>query len=372
MKTQNDLFFKIALSFANGIGAKTLNYLYRAFDSAESIINAPMKQLMQLDGIGSIKAHAIKNPLLLKQAEKELKFIEKNDITCIQSNDDAYPTRLLNCNDMPDLLYLKGSCNLNAKKSIAIVGTRTNTNYGKKITEQFVASLKNQADTLIVSGLALGIDTIAHQASIINQMPTVAVLAHGLHTMYPKENQKLSDEIIDSGGCLLTEFNSQSRFERGNFLSRNRIVAGISDVTVVMESDEKGGSLITAMLANSYNKEVCAFPGRSTDNKSKGTNKLIRTNIAGLVTNVDDFLDYMNWQDADKNIKTKPLQQSLFLTLTEAEVLTYKVIQEVDTIHVDDLQKLTQLSSSELAATLLQLEFNQLIEALPGKRFRKS
>ena len=219
---------------------------------------------------------------------------------------------------------------------------------------------------LIVSGLALGIDTIAHTKALIMGMPTVGVLGHGMDRIYPDKNKQLAANMLETGG-LLTEFPSGTIPDRTNFPMRNRIVAGISDVTVVVESGFSGGALITAYLASGYNREVAAFPGRVNDNRSTGCNELIRTNIAAMITKAEDLIMLMNW---DSSKKQKPVQKQLFLNLTTDEQKIIDILQTKDTTHSDELFHQTQLQSSQLAATLLQLEMMGLVKTLPGKLYR--
>jgi DNA processing protein len=280
--------------------------------------------------------------------------------------DKEYPQRLLNCYDSSSLLYYKGNADLNASKIIAIVGTRNHNEYGKNTCEKFVEELKNE-DVLIVSGLAFGIDSIAHKTSVKNNLKTVGVLAHGLDRVYPSQNASLAKQMIQDGG-LLTEFKSNTIPDRQNFPTRNRIVAGISDCVVVIETGIKGGSLITAELANGYNKDVFAFPGRITDSKSEGCNYLIKNNKAALITCADDLLENMGWKENKKPSAKK--QRELFIELTGDEKIIIDILQTQQQVHIDELHFKSKLNSSAVAQALLMLEMQGIITSLPGKIYK--
>jgi DNA processing protein len=363
---KDELYHQIALSFVQGIGAKMSTALIAYFGSAQEALGASIKQLTGVEGMGELKAKACKDAQIFVHATKELEFIEQKNITVLMRGNDNYPQRLLQCSDAPQVLYYKGTADLNTQKVIAVIGTRKNTEYGQRLCNDLLEGLAKEKDLIVVSGLAHGIDTIAHKASLKNNIETIGVLAHGLDSIYPVANKNLAKEMIECGG-LLTEFCSNSGVDKGNFPARNRIVAGISDLTVVVESDIRGGAIITAYIANSYNKEVVAFPGRAYDNKSSGTNMLIRKNLASLITSSDDLLELMNWQ---KTKKEKVVQTQLLIHLTEEERMIADLLQQKDTVHADELLNNTGMNSSILASTLLQLEMQGLIKALPGKHYR--
>lgn len=365
-QSQEELYYQIALSFAPNIGPKIANTLIASLGSAKGVLTAPLKQLMKMDGVGELKAKSLKDTSIYALAEQELNYIVSKNISVLHQQHQHYPQRLLQCSDAPQLLYYKGTANLNAEKTIAIIGTRKYTDYGQRLTNDLIDGLSKFSDILVVSGLAHGIDTIAHKASLKNNLQTVGVLGHGLNTIYPVANKNLAKEMIEHGG-LLTEFASHSKMNKGNFPARNRIVAGISDITIVVESDIKGGALITAYLANSYNREVAAFPGRAYDSKSSGTNMLIQKNLATLITSADDVLEFMGWQ---KQKKQPAVQTQLLLNLSEEEQLIIKFLQEKDTTHSDELLQRSGLGSSILASHLLMLEMQGLIKTLPGKHYR--
>lgn len=361
-----DILYKIAISFIPGIGPKTACALLMHFENPKAVINASVKQLMEVSGMGEVKAKAVKDPGILTLAEKELTFIKDNGIKIHFLTDENYPQRLRGCSDAPVLLYSRGNANLDAEKVVAVIGTRKNTEYGQRLTEEFIEGLSNEPSVLVTSGLAYGIDGIAHKKCVRSGVATVGVLAHGMDILYPSTHRSLANDMLQNGG-LLTEFPSGTKLERTNFPVRNRIVAGMSDVTVVIESDIKGGAVITALLASSYNREVVAFPGRVFDTRSAGCNDLIQRNIAGMITSADDLLQLMNWKKT-KAAKDKPKQLSLSLQPDEQKVVD--MLEAKDSIHSDELLLGSGLNNSSLAATLLQLEMQGIIKALPGKLYR--
>lgn len=364
----NEWLYRLALTNVKLVGPITGRGLIQHYGTASAVMQAPLKDLRHREGIGEIKAKAFKDPAVMERAEAELTYISKHNITPIWIDDDAYPHRLKNCVDAPLVLYYKGSANLNAGKMIAIVGTRKHTDYGRQLTEELVEGLAEQEDIIIVSGLADGIDTIAHKAAVQKGIPTVGVLGHGHDKMYPAHNKALAKEMQEQGG-VLTEFPSGTIPDRENFPMRNRIVAGMSDVTVVVESDINGGSLITARIASGYNREVAAFPGKVTDKRSAGCNELIKSNIAGMITNAGDLLEMMNWGKAKK----KPaVQKQLFINLTTEEKMLMNLLDGKGAVHADELYRASGMSSSQLAAILLQLEMQGLVKTLPGKMYRVS
>ncbi|MBA3829250.1 MAG: DNA-protecting protein DprA [Taibaiella sp.] len=364
---QEEIFSQLALTFVNGIGIKITRLLIEQYGSAKAIFKAPLKKLIHIDGITEVKAKGFKDPEIFNQAEAELAFILKHDIQVLFVTHPLYPQRLHQCSDAPMLLYYKGTADLNAKKIVAIVGTRKNSDYGEKITEELVDGLRGQEDIIITSGLAHGIDAIAHRRSVTDGIRTVGVVGHGLDRIYPVTNKKLSNDMIHAGGGILTEFRNGTLPDRSNFPMRNRVVAGISDVTIVVESPISGGALITAHMAGRYNREVAAFPGRTIDDRSAGCNELIRTNIASMITCADDLLTLMNW---DQDAKPKAVQKQLFLNLSADEQKIVDLLQAKDAVHADELYHGSGMNNSQLAATLLQLEMQGLIKTLPGKNYR--
>ena len=362
---QEELLYQIALTNVPGIGGKTGRLLLEHYGNAIAIFKRPLKELNNICKIGEAKIKGFKDDEIIKKAERELKFVLKNEITPLYHNHN-FPKRLSNCSDAPLLLFYKGNADLDAAKIVAVVGTRKNTDYGHKLCEELVEGLRSLENVVIVSGLALGIDAIAHKRCVQLGVHTVGVLAHGLDRVYPYNHKELAGQMIECGG-LLTEYPSETLPDRNNFPMRNRIVAGMSDITVVIESPVTGGALITAHMASGYNREVAAFPGRVNDSKSAGCNELIRTNIAGMITKTEDLVEMMNWSNEGR---PKAVQKQLFLNLSVDEQKIVDLLQTKDSIHADELYHGTGLANSQLAATLLQLEMQGVIKALPGKLYR--
>lgn len=365
---QNQLLYQVALTLVPHIGDVNAKTLIHHFGNPEAIFKASKKELEQIEGIGTIRAESIKKFKNYKVAEEEIEFIHKFKIKPLFLTDKEYPQRLLNCYDNPALLYYKGNADLNTSKIVAIVGTRSNSDYGRSICEKLIEDLAEE-DILIISGLAFGIDSIAHRAALKNGLKTVGVLAHGLDRVYPSQNISLAKQMI-SGGGLLTDFRSGTKPDRQNFPSRNRIAAGISDCVIVIESGVKGGSIITAEIGNGYNKDVFAFPGRTSDAKSEGCNYLIKTNKAGLICDGNDLLEMMGW----KKIKSpkRKVQRELFIEFTPDEKILVDLLQAEEEIHIDQLYFKSKLSSSAVAQALLMLEMQGIVSSLPGKLYKMS
>ncbi len=362
-----DLLYQIALTLVPNIGDVRAKALVEHFGDAEKIFKISKSNLEKIDGIGTIAANSIKYFNDFKICENEIAFIEKNKISPLFITDENYPQRLLNCYDSPTMLYYKGNADLNNPKIISVVGTRSNSEYGKSVCEKLIADLASE-NILVLSGLAFGIDSIAHKASLKNNIKTVGVMAHGLDKIYPAQNKSLAKEMLSHGG-LLTDFMSGTNPDRQNFPRRNRIVAGMCDALIVIESSAKGGSLITAELANSYNKDVFAIPGRVTDARSEGCNYLIKNNKSLLITSAEDLMDIMNWKAAPIKIKK---QKELFIELTADEKVIISILQAQENIQIDQLYFKSGLSSSAVAQALLMLEMQGVVTALPGKVFKMS
>jgi DNA processing protein len=328
-----DLLYQIALTLVPNIGPVQAKILLQHCE-AEEIFHAKKHFLEKIEGIGPVRAEAITHFKDFSKAEEEIAFIEKYKITPLFLSDANYPKKLLNCYDSPTLLYYKGSANLNAPKTIAVIGTRTCTDYAKSITEKLVKDLAVQNIT-VVSGLAYGVDAIAHKAAVKNNIPTIGCLAHGLDQIYPTEHSNLAKDMLKHGGGLLTEFRNKTKPDKHNFPSRNRIVAGMSDATIVIETSIKGGSMITAELANSYNKDVFALPGRVSDSKSEGCHFLIKNNKASLFVNAEDIIAALGWQ-TNKKEKAKK-QKELFIELTPDEKIITSILTDSEAIHIDEI-----------------------------------
>jgi len=362
----NDLVYQIALTLVPNIGDVHAKALINHYGDAQSVFKAKKKDLDHMEGIGTVRAKSIKDFTDFSSSEEEIKFLEKYKITPLFITDDNYPKRLLNCYDSPPLLYYRGNADLNMSRIVAVVGTRNNSDYGRSVCEKFIDDLKAE-NVLVVSGLAFGIDTIAHKAALKHNLQTVAVLAHGLDRIYPPQNKTLAKQITEQGG-LLTEFISNTNPDKQNFPKRNRIVAGICDAVVVMESSKKGGSLITAELGNGYNKDVFAIPGRINDSKSEGCNYLIKNNKAALINAADDFLEMMNWKPVSKPAAKK--QRELFIELNPDEKIIVDILQQQESIQIDELYFKSGLSSSAVATALLMLEMQHVVLSLPGKVYK--
>ena len=365
---ESELLYQLALTVVPNIGpvqAKTL----LQHCNAEEIFHAKKSYLEKIEGIGPIRASSIVSFKDFSKVEDEIKFIEKYKIKPLFLTDTAYPKRLLNCYDSPTLLYYRGEADLNAEKIVAIIGTRKNTDYAKQVAEKLVKELAAQNIT-VVSGLAFGVDAIAHKSAVKNGLPTVGVLAHGLDQIYPAEHAGLAKDMLKHNGGLLTEFRSKSKPDKHNFPTRNRIVAGMTDATIVIETEIKGGSMITAELANSYNKDVFAFPGKVTDTKSTGCNYLIKNNKAMLLSDAGELLQVMNWEDKAKNKKDKKSQRELFIELTAEEKIIVSILREKNTVNIDEINLKSGLSSSAVAAAILNLELQTVVLSLPGKMYQ--
>ena len=360
-----DLPYLISLTQVPQVGSIQARILLQHFGSAEQIFKSTVHDLENIEGIGRIRAHSIKSFRNFSIAEKEIAFIQRYGIRALSTLDADYPRRLLTTCDAPILLFYKGNADLNNTRTISIVGTRRNSDYGKQITEKIIREL-SAYDVLIVSGLAFGIDAIAHKMALKQELSTVAVLAHGLASLYPPEHGQLSKQMLKQGG-LITEYISNIKAEKHHFPIRNRIVAGISDCTIVTETAVKGGSMITADLANGYNREVFAIPGRITDFKSAGCNWLIRNNQAILLENIHDLVKVMGWEE--KTIRTNK-QEELFVVLTEPEQRIIDLLKEREQMHIDVINATTGFPNSLNAGALLELEMKDLISILPGRIYK--
>lgn len=364
----NELLHQLALTLIPNIGDVHSKALINIYGNASDIFKAPLHQLEKIEGIGRIRAKSIKSFADFSVCENEIRFLEKEKITPVFITDEIYPQRLLHCYDSPPLLFFKGNAHLNARKIVSIVGTRSNSEYGRQMCEKLVEELSRQNVT-VVSGLAFGIDTIAHKSAVKNNLPTIAVLAHGLDRIYPSQNKYLAKEMQEYGG-LLTDFRSGTSPDKQNFPRRNRIVAGICDALIVVESNRRGGSLITAEIAGSYHKDLFAVPGRANDIKSEGCNYLIKNNKASMITSADDILQEMNW--SPKPPVSKKQQQQLYIEFSQSEKILLNILQESSPAEVDELYRRSGLSSGVVAEALLMLEMQGVVQSLPGKKYQVS
>jgi DNA processing protein len=363
--TPDEIRYQIALLEIEQVGAAVARKLIDLFGSAEGVFKASKKELRTLGAMGYSLENGIQDASLLSLADAQLKFAEQQHCEIISYYDSAFPKRLKHCNDAPLILYQKGHANLNHEKMIAIVGTRQNTDYGKTFCKELVAGLADY-QPVIVSGLAYGIDQVAHQSALDNQLITLAVMGTGLDKIYPAEHRNLSQQILHNG-ALLTENKINTKADKENFPKRNRIVAGMVDAVVVIESSEKGGSLITARLANDYNRDVFALPGKITDRQSSGCNALIKNNQAMLLQSAQDIALTLGWKRP--NEQPRVIQKQLFVDLNAEEERIVHVLQKGDQ-SIDDLCAQVEIAMSVLSTQLLMLEMKGLVKQLPGKLYQ--
>ena len=364
--TQPDLFYQISLTLIPHIGPVQARILLQQYE-ARDVFKAKKTELEKMEGIGKIRAESIKSFADFSLAEEEMAFIDKYRIKPLFITGEDYPKRLLNCYDPPTLLYYKGDADLNQSRVIALIGTRSHTEYGRQITEELIEGLK-ELQVLVVSGLAYGIDAVAHRAALRSHQPTVGVLAHGLDQVYPAHHAGLARDMLKNGGGLLTEFRSGTKPDKHNFPIRNRIVAGMVDAVIVAETGIRGGSMITAELANNYNKDVLAFPGKVHDGKSAGCNYLVKNSKAMLLTGSEDLIELMNWADRKKLQVRK--QRELFVDLSGDEKIIVDILTQKQSVHIDEINLKSGLSSSSVAAAILSLELRNIVLSLPGKLYQ--
>ena len=358
---------KIALGLIPRIGDINARKLVSHFGCVEGIFHEPYRNLIKIPGIGSGIAKYIGDRSYLDTAEKEVEYISKNNIRTYFYLDNDYPFRLKQCDDSPVVFFFMGDCNLDSAKILSVVGTRNATNRGKEICEKIIGGLASgHPDLIIVSGLAYGIDIISHKAALTNNLQTIGVLGHGFKTMYPSVHTSIAKAMVKKGG-LLTDFISDALPERNNFLKRNRIIAGLSDATLVIESGIKGGALITADIANSYNRDVLAVPGRPEDQWSAGCNNLIRSNKAALTESSDDIEYFLNW----KPEKSKPpIQRTLFSELDDTEKMIYELLMKQGELTIDNICRTLEIPVYKLSSLLLQMEFKGFLKCYPGNVYK--
>jgi DNA processing protein len=361
------LLHQIALTFIPGVGNVTGKKLMAVCGSAEAIFTEKKSALLKAERVGELIVNSIMQHrmLALEKAGKELEFIQRYKIKTLFYTDKDFPSRLKECVDGPILVYFKGNANLNHPRIVAVVGTRRATHYGKEMCEKIIEGLKN-LDVLVVSGLAYGIDTCAHKTALDRGLQSIAVLAHGLDRIYPPLNKSLAERMLNQGG-LLSDFPSGTNPDRENFPSRNRIIAGIADATIVIEAGLKGGALITAEIANSYNRDVFSVPGNIGNYYSEGCNFLIKTNRAALLQSAEDIKYIMNWGEPAQN---KVVQRKLMIELSPAQEKIVEVLQNNAEASIDRLCDETAISPALVANALLNLEFEGIIKTLPGKMYK--
>lgn len=361
----DELIHWLALGLVPGIGDVQARLLVQQAGSATAVFGARQHLLEQIEGIGMVRAKAIRQFRDFSVARNELRFLDQNGAALLRYGHPGYPRRLLHCADAPFSLFYKGRADLDNGRIVGFVGTRNYTDYGRRATERLVEELST-AGCLIVSGLAVGIDAFAHRAALKQGLPTVGVVGHGLDRVYPHIHAPLARDLLEKDGGLLSEFFSGTLPDRHHFPLRNRIVAGLCDALVVVETGVKGGSMITARLADSYHRDVFAVPGRTTDAASTGCNRLIQQNKAFLLSDAQQLLDVMGWSDRRP---APPKQPVLFANLSPQEEQVLQQLKERPSLHVDELTAACGLHSSTVAAILLNLELNGLVQSLPGKRY---
>lgn len=366
---EQEIIASIALTQVLGVGLISARTLINATGSAVKVFACRTDLPQLIPGINPKMIELLDSPQAFARAEAEYAFAQKNRIHCICYNDEDYPSRLRECPDAPVVLFFKGETNLNALQVINLVGTRNATDYGQRICRDFIADLRALCpDVLVVSGLAYGIDIHAHRAALANGLPTVGVLAHGLDRIYPAAHRKTAVDMVANGG-LLTEFLSETNPDRQNFVKRNRIVAGMSDATIVVESAVKGGALITADIAQSYHRDCFAFPGRVADEFSVGCNNLIRDNKAGLILSAEDFVKAMCW-DAESNVVPVAVQRQLFVDLSEEEQLIVNILKDKGDSQINSLVVEADMPVNKMNALLFELEMKGVVRALAGGMFQ--
>ena len=350
-----------------GIGGVLARNLVAYLGSVDAVFSASYQSLVKIPGIGEFNARRIKKADVLERAEKELEFIQKNNINVSFYTDEGFPRRLKSCVDAPILIYTKGNMTLDEQRVISIVGTRNATDYGKSTVDEMVKSFaERKYKILVVSGLAYGIDVHAHRSALKYNIPTVGVIAHGLDRLYPALHRETAKKMEENGG-VLTDFPSETKIDPQNFIKRNRIIAGLADATIVVESAEKGGALITADIAASYNRDVFAYPGRAGDVYSKGCNQLIRNNGASLIEGIEDLEYFMGWETTEK---ADAVQPSLFVELNADEQRIVDLLKNNEEQFIDQIASEVKLPVSRVSAVLLNLEFKNVLTALPGKMYK--
>lgn len=367
---ESKLVYRIAIGLIKGVGPVLAKKLIAYFGDEEQVLKAKPKELESVQGIGSILAQSIAQADVMSRAEEELRFIERFNITPLFFTESNYPARLANCEDSPLMLYMKGNVDLNSAKVLSVVGTRKPTEKGKLLCEKFISDLAElHPNLVIVSGLAYGVDVCAHRQAVKVGLPTIGVVAHGLDMIYPSLHRDIAAQMVENGG-LVTEFLSKTRPDAPNFVRRNRIIAGIADATLVVESGESGGSLITAHLAADYNRDVMAIPGSPEMLQSKGCNALIKKNIAALVESANDINYVVGWEP--KSIASDaPVQKKLFPQLdSDEEKAIYASMLVERELTANELSLKCNIQVSRISAALLSMELAGLIKSLPGNAYR--
>ena len=368
--SEEEQIYSIALTMVPGIGHIGAKHLIDGMGNAVDVFRLRKEMSERIPEVSQRVIEALDCPQAVLRAEQEYEFIRKNRISCLSFHDEAYPSRLRECEDAPVVLFFKGNADLNSLHILNMVGTRNATDYGTQICASFLRDLKALCpDVLVVSGLAYGIDIHAHREALANELPTVGVLAHGLDRIYPHVHRKTAVDMLEKGG-LLTEFLSGTNPDRHNFISRNRIVAGMCDATIVIESAEKGGSLITAELAEGYHRDCFAFPGRMSDEYSKGCNRLIRDNKASLLLSAEDFVQAMGWNMQTTLSEKVSVQRSLFIELSEEEQKIVAILEKLGNLQINSLVVEADIPVNKMTAILFELEMKGVIRVLAGGMYQ--
>ncbi|RUT70603.1 DNA-protecting protein DprA [Flavobacterium cupreum] len=362
--SDQELFYLLALLKVEGVGDVMAKKLLAHFGNAETIFKTKINQIAAVDGVGSALLKNMKDKSVFEKAERELEFIKTSAVHVSFFQDADYPERLKHCFDAPVLIFSAGNINFKNRKIISIVGTRQITSYGTEFCRSFIEDLA-PLDPVIVSGFAYGVDIVAHQLAMENNLQTIGVLAHGLNQIYPKTHKKYIAKMEENGG-FITEFWSSSNPDRENFVRRNRIVAGISEATIVIESADRGGSLITANIANDYNRDVFAVPGRSTDVYSMGCNNLIKTQKANMLTSAADLVYMLNW---DIQSTGKAVQKQLFVELETEEQKIYDFLLKNGRELLDTIALTCDFPIYKISGILINMELKGVVRPLPGKLF---
>ena len=368
--SEEEQIYSIALTMVPGIGHIGAKHLIDGMGNAVDVFRLRKEMPERIPEVSQRVIEALDCPQAVFRAEQEYEFIRKNRTSCLSFYDEAYPSRLRECEDAPVVLFFKGNADLNSLHILNMVGTRNATDYGTQICASFLRDLKALCpDVLVVSGLAYGIDIHAHREALANELPTVGVLAHGLDRIYPHLHRKTAVDMLEKGG-LLTEFLSGTNPDRHNFISRNRIVAGMCDATIVIESAEKGGSLITAELAEGYHRDCFAFPGRMSDEYSKGCNRLIRDNKASLLLSAEDFVQAMGWNMQTTLSEKVSVQRSLFIELSEEEQKIVAILEKLGNLQINSLVVEADIPVNKMTAILFELEMKGVIRVLAGGMYQ--
>ena len=365
-----NLKYKIGITLIKGIGNTLAKNLIAYIGSVEGVFMEKQAVLSKIPGIGEMLSKEIVSQNVLARADEEIEFILKNKIKTYYYTDRDYPFRLKECSDSPLVLFSKGNCDLNKGKFVGVVGTRNATEVGKENCKKLIFDLAaSQPNAVIVSGMAYGIDICAHKAALDAGLTTIGVVGHGLDRLYPAAHRPTAVKMMPNG-ALLTEYLSQTNPDRQNFVQRNRIIAGMSDAIVVVESAAKGGALITAEVGNDYNRDVFAFPGRVGDEWSAGCNALIKNNKASLMESADDILRFMNWEKQDAGV-APIIQTALFLDLSDEEQEIVSTLRQyADGIQLNQLSIQLAKPISKLSSQLLEMEFKGVVKCLPGSVYK--